>query len=155
MLDKCTRQFVFRWSVLLVAVGEATWAVTWLVKGQLPVTDTILMTGGGATEKLFYALPRLVDPLAAIVPMGLLIWLGFASVNFRIPKVGSHTEVSGESNYFWGLAAGLCGGLVIAFSGLAGLAVGTIISSAVILFWGSLGGYPPGGHFWSSSWPCW
>jgi hypothetical protein len=105
---------VFRWSLLFVVVVNAVWLVVWLVRRELPVAGTILVTNR-ATEQLPYALPRFVDPLAAIKPVG----------------VSGRTE-SAEDLYFWGLMFGL-GGAFTGLAGLTALAVCAVVSSVVIL----------------------
>jgi hypothetical protein len=123
---------VFRWSLLFVVVVNAVWLVVWLVRRELPVAGTILVTNR-ATEQLPYALPRFVDPLAAIAPLALLIWLGFQAVDWRFKPVGvSGRTESAEDLYFWGLMFGL-GGAFTGLAGLTALAVCAVVSSVVIL----------------------
>lgn len=132
MFGKCTRILMFKWVMLVVIIGALAYAGVWIIGGNFPQSDTIMLNASDTADTPL-EIPRWVDLLVVMVPIAVLAWAVF-DFGFLKEKWDDRDE-DGDLGFAlgFGIFAGLCGSFVIAGTGLLGMAIGTA-SSALLMF---------------------
>lgn len=134
MLGKCTRILMLKWAGLFGILGWLSYSIFYAAVGRLPSGEQLRIHVASSTNTPV-VLTRLIDPVVVMVAVALLAWAIFdLEPIVKRWGTGRHDSRDGAA---WGVATGMflgiCGSIIIAITGFIGLAIGTVVCSAIIL----------------------
>jgi len=137
MLGKCTRKLLFRWCLVYMLVSMTVMAIAAFFT-PLTWAATTVRLHSGLVYTLPFALPRIFDPLVALVPFTLLVW-SYLDLGFIEDRWGKRSKSNDRMGHFevnagigTGMVLGALGCVIIPWAGFAGVAIGTSIVAGIV-----------------------
>jgi hypothetical protein len=134
MTNSCAFKLTRRWMLLLFLLAMAGYTIYYLVSGSLPATTYRVDFSLDNTRTPMLQLPRLIDPLFAVMTLGAVIFITFAQDardNLRRATYG-RAHIKSSTSIGWGWFFGICGSILVLFGGLSVAIIGSTIASICI-----------------------